>query len=137
METAKKITDNWAMASQSYFESLNKGESKESASDEIVKYNQDLKDNSLAYLNDLSMCKCCERHQVNRPNCKEDYKKFTRGTPSAMSSWNIDTDAPKTRKQFTSRTHISKFGMDLQHQACYCACRNICREIVINMGIEQ
>ena len=77
MELAKKLKNTWFEASQLYFSEGEK--SSNDAKDNSIK---DLKENGLEYLSELSECRCCERHQKNRPCNITDDKVYDLNGPS-------------------------------------------------------
>jgi hypothetical protein len=80
MNTAQKLQNDWMIASQSYFTFLEDGYSDQESTEFMMelcgKCDEDLKENGVNYLKDLSQCTCCERHQMNRPSCIEDKKTY-------------------------------------------------------------
>ena len=77
MELAKKLKNTWFEASQLYF-----SEGKKSSNDAEANFKKDLKENGPEYFKRLSECKCCERHQKNRPCNITDYKVYDWNGPS-------------------------------------------------------
>ena len=71
MELANKLKNAWFEAGQ-----LNFSEGEKSSNDAIDNFKKDLKENELEYFSKLSECKCCDRHQKNRPCNITDYKKY-------------------------------------------------------------
>ena len=71
MELANKLKNTWFEAGQ-----LNFSEGEKSSNDAIDNFKKDLKENGSEYLSKLSECKCCDRHQKNRPCNITDYKKY-------------------------------------------------------------
>ena len=93
MELADKLGRDWFRAGQL----KNKG-AIGPAADKFIK---NLKDNGPAYLDKLSKCNCCKRHQTDRPS-------------------NINE-----LKEYPSNGARSVFGI------CQCPCRHYCRRIVL------
>ena len=71
MELAKKLKNTLFEASQLYF-----SEGEKSSNDAIDNFDKDLKENGSEYLSKLSECKCCDRHQKNRPCNITDFKEY-------------------------------------------------------------
>jgi hypothetical protein len=97
MELADKLGRDWFRAGQL----KNKG-----AADKCIK---NIKDNGPAYLDILSKCNCCERHQTDRPSNINELKEY----PS-----NGGSSVDKHRNMYVD-------GI------CQCMCRHYCRRIVL------
>ena len=77
MKLAKKLKNTWFQAGQLYF-----SEGEKSSNDAFDNFKKDLKENGSEYLSKLSECKCCDRHQKNRPCNITDYKVYDLNGPS-------------------------------------------------------
>ena len=77
MDRAKKLKNTWFEASQLYF-----SEGEKPRNDAEANFKKDLKENGPEYFTELSECKCCERHQKNRPCNITDYKVYDFNGPS-------------------------------------------------------
>ena len=77
MKLAKKLKNTWFQAGQLYF-----SEGEKSSNDAFDNFQKDLKENGSEYFTKLSECKCCDRHQKNRPCNITDYKVYDLNGPS-------------------------------------------------------
>ena len=77
MDLAKKLKNTWFEASQLYF-----SEGEKPRNDAEDNFKKNLKENGPEYFTELSECKCCERHQKNRPCNITDYKVYDFNGPS-------------------------------------------------------
>ena len=77
MKLANKLKNSWFKSSQLYF-----SEGEKSSNDAIDNFKKDLKENGSEYFTKLSECKCCDRHQKNRPCNITDYKVYDLNGPS-------------------------------------------------------
>ena len=105
MELANKLKNTWFEAGQ-----LNFSEGEKSSNDAIDNFKKDLKENGLEYFSKLSECKCCDRHQKNRPCNITDYKEY---------DWNGGNTLEPTCNE------------------CDCACRHYSRIIVYDFSKSQ
>lgn len=101
MELADKLHRDWFRAGQ-----LKDREAVGPAIDKCIK---DIKDNGPAYLDILSKCNCCERHQTDRPSNINELKEYpNKGESSVDKHMNMWADG-----------------------ICQCICRHYCRRIVL------
>jgi len=101
MELADKLGRDWFRAGQL----KNKG-AIGPAADKFIK---NLKDNGPAYLDKLSKCNCCKRHQTDRPSDINELKEYPSNGGSSVDK----------------HVNIRTAGI------CQCVCRHYCRRIVL------
>jgi len=109
MELANRLGNDWFVAGQLKFQNRNKSIR---ALDKCIK---DLKDNGPAYLVELSKCRCCERHQTNRPCNINELKEYPSNGGSSVDK------------------HENMF----MNGICRCPCRHYCRTIVRDIKNSQ
>ena len=101
MALADKLDRAWFRAGQ-----LKDREAVGPAADKFIR---DLKDNGPAYLDKLSKCNCCERHQTDRPSNINELKEYPSNGGSSVDK------------------HMNMYADGI----CQCTCRHYCRIIVL------